>query len=241
MKININIFSIPPVISTHWENVKSLRMQDAALIISLSDGEPVSITNLDEPTIQLIFATHAQYLEQQISDKFQQFFPLMGLPQLPIEPNALHRIDIPFRLGGSLEELGSSLLHNPAQSNVSDIPIEILQKIVAITKIISPEGIAVLPKPEPNCNCVHCQIAKVVNKEHDDDQTIELRSPAKEEEVTKEDLHFQQWEIKQTGENLFDVINKLNSHENYHVFLGDPIGCTCGHTGCEHIIAVLKS
>ena len=48
-------------------------------------------------------------------------------------------------------------------------------------------------------------------------------------------------EITQTGDKLFTVVNKLDPQENYHVYLGHPVGCTCGKQGCEHILVVLKS
>ena len=76
---------------------------------------------------------------------------------------------------------------------------------------------------------------------------VKIAPPAKppaltqEEEVTDRDLSFQQWAIEQTGDKLFCVTNKLDRLEKYNVFLGDPVGCTCGIQGCEHILAVLKS
>jgi hypothetical protein len=36
-------------------------------------------------------------------------------------------------------------------------------------------------------------------------------------------------------------MNPLDHKEHYNVFLGDPIGCSCGNNNCEHIQAVLKS
>ena len=43
------------------------------------------------------------------------------------------------------------------------------------------------------------------------------------------------------NDKLFTVINKLDQQEKYNVFLGEPVGCTCGKQGCEHMLAVLKS
>ena len=40
---------------------------------------------------------------------------------------------------------------------------------------------------------------------------------------------------------LIVVTNPLDANEHYNVFLGDPIGCTCGQKNCEHIRAVLNS
>ena len=61
------------------------------------------------------------------------------------------------------------------------------------------------------------------------------------EEVTDEDLKFRTWDIKQPGKKLYLVTNPLDNNENYNVFLGKPVGCTCGQKYCEHIKAVLNS
>ena len=62
-----------------------------------------------------------------------------------------------------------------------------------------------------------------------------------EEIVSDEDLKFKTWDIVQTGEKLYDVTNPLDTKEQYHVYLGEPVGCTCGEQYCEHIRAVLSS
>jgi len=64
-----------------------------------------------------------------------------------------------------------------------------------------------------------------------------------DEEVKDEELTFKdEWEVKETGDKLlFSVHNPLDPKECYSVFLGDPIGCTCGKKNCDHIKAVLRS
>ncbi|MGH2612567.1 MAG: hypothetical protein ACRDFB_05905, partial [Rhabdochlamydiaceae bacterium] len=62
-----------------------------------------------------------------------------------------------------------------------------------------------------------------------------------EEEVSDEDLKFRTWDIKQENDKLYSVTNPLDKKEHYNVFLGKPLGCTCGNKNCEHIQAVLKS
>ena len=44
----------------------------------------------------------------------------------------------------------------------------------------------------------------------------------------------------QTDEKMFTVTNRLDKNEKFNVYLGKPIGCTCGKEGCEHILAVLR-
>ena len=87
-----------------------------------------------------------------------------------------------------------------------------------------------LPAGEPKCNCYFCQIMNRVHHE------LFL-----EQEVLEADLKFRDWTITETGDKLFSVENPLDSSEKHSVYLGHPVGCSCGNEGCEHIIAVLKS
>ena len=133
-----------------------------------------------------------------------------------------------------MESLGSIMHHNPSQSKAPNLPPEILDKITAISKIMGVEDTESIPKAEPHCNCIHCQIAKALRGQKKKNEEIL-------EEVTDEDLKFKTWDIKQTGKKLYSVTNPLDNNENYNVFLGKPVGCTCGQKNCEHIKAVLNS
>jgi len=224
IKINDKILSIPPYISTNWSNIASLHMKGNLLIISLSDGNTIGIPGLPPETVELIYSYHATFLETA---------PLTSTPFKiidSIEPT------IRFALG-SLEELGNVAQHNPAQSNAPNLPPEILEKIGTISKILLPNE-AVLPKAEPSCNCFYCQIARTLNPSSSLPITAVKET---HEEVSDAELKFQQWEITQTGENLYTVTNRLDTKEIYSVYLGEPVGCTCGKLGCEHVVAVLKS
>lgn len=239
MKINDKILSIPPYISTSWNNVQAIQMKGSFLVITLNNGETINIPGLNSETIETIFNIHASIIEKR-----EQFFKDGNQK---ISPNTVAEMmmdqggDTPLRFGfNSLDGMGSVLQHNPEQMNAPDLPKQIIQKITAIAKIVAPEDILSLPKPEPHCNCIHCQIARAIHsgilpEEH------EQKSQNEEENVTEQDLQFSQWEITQSGEKLFTVANRLDSNEKYSVYLGHPIGCTCGKSGCEHIIAVLKS
>lgn len=143
---------------------------------------------------------------------------------------------------GTFDSLGSALHHNENQSDIPNLPKEILSKISAIAKIVAPEDGQALPKPEPHCNCTHCQIARAVHEGFAETSDVSIRGLAQPEEVIKDtDLNFQQWDIQQIEEKLFSVTHKLDANEKYRVYLGHPVGCTCGKEGCEHILAVLKS
>lgn len=246
MKINNKIFSLPPHISTNWSNVRALHMKGTTLVVNLTDGEFIEIPGLDPSLIENIFNTHASFMERQssgvsINQTQGRFIP--PFTQMLVNAPADHRIDIPFRLGvGTFDEIGSVMQHNPAQAGAPDLPQEILQKIVAITKIVAPEDILMLPKAEGKCNCVHCQIARAMQGgESPELAPVLAHTSHQEEAVSEKELQFQQWDISQTGDNMYTVINRLDPVERYSVFLGEPVGCTCGKQGCEHIVSVLKS
>lgn len=232
MKINDKILSVPPYISTNWNYVKSIQMKGPFLVIILIGGESINIPNLKNEVVEQIFAAHAAYLEK-VDEQPKE---LSSTSQTILNADGG---DMPFKFGiGSIDGMGNPLMHNPSQKDAPDIPKPILEKIAAIAKIISPEDITAMPKAEPNCNCLHCQIVRTINS------VVEPALIAKEEQeemVNDDELHFQQWDIYQTGEKMFNVTNRLDTLERYSVYLGYPVGCTCGRTNCEHIVAVLKS
>jgi len=228
IKITDKILSVPPYISTTWSQIATLHMKADVLAITLVDGEILHIPNLNPKVINLIFHYHANFLEKEQPTPNDELSKLKGIIEQE-EPS------IRLAFGSSLEGLGNMMQHNPNQTDAPDLPPDILQKITAITKIINPSDELLLPKAEPDCNCFHCQIARAVNPLPPEQQV------ASEPEVTEAELQFQQWNITQTGEKLFSVVNRLDEHETYNVYLGQPVGCTCGKEGCEHILAVLKS
>lgn len=237
MKITPKILSIPPYLSARWSQVSSLYMRETDLVICLINGNIVSIPNLTPQEIESIFAAHSVFSET--SNIPQQDLPnknfLQALPGQNLENVAMH-----FNLD-NMETFGSAFHHNPEHAHIPNLPPEILSKIAAIAKIVAPGEIHNIPKPELHCNCPHCQIARAIHSQAGT-ENIENQLPEKEEEIVHEkDLSFQQWEIAQIGDNLYSVTNRLDTSEKYNVFLGEPVGCTCGTSGCEHILAVLKS
>lgn len=230
IKVTDKILSIPPYISTNWSRIAALHMKGSVLAITLVDGDTLHIPNLNSETIQLIFQNHAIYLEKEQSSStagadLTQFKEVMDQE----EPS------IRLAFGSSIDGMNGMMQHNPSQADAPDLPPEILQKIGAITKILAPTEDLLLPKSEAGCNCFHCQIARALNAASN--KTLIVEEP----EITDEELNFQQWTITQTGEKMYLVANRLDEHEKYNVYLGQPIGCTCGNEGCEHILAVLKS
>ncbi len=238
MKINARIFSLPPYISTSWNNVLALHMKGGSLVVSLVDGDIIEIPGLNEELIELIFTSHASFLENDMAcdHSNHSFSATRSQPSSSTEGS----LELPIRFGlTAMDSLGAAMQHNPAQANAPDIPREILQKIGAIARIVAPDEPNALPQAEPHCNCMHCQIARAINLSQDEQE--EQKAPREDPIVTDEELKFQQWTITQTGDKLFIVSNSLDNKEKYSVFLGDPVGCTCGQPGCEHILAVLKS
>lgn len=230
MKITEKVIIIPPFISTTWNNVAAIHMKGNLLAVTLIDGDTINVPGLKQDVIETIFNFHALFLEKESSSESSDFLP-SNRGKMMMDQT----FDMPFRVGiASLDGLTNALQHNPSQSNSPEIPPEVLNKICAITKIMAPDE-SLLPRPEPLCNCPHCQIARALHPE------LQLVETFAEEEVSEAELQFQQWEIMQTGDNLFTVVNRLDHQERYNVFLGHPVGCTCGKQGCEHILAVLKS
>lgn len=232
--INEKFLNIPPFISTQWDEVKFIHLQETTLVVEMKQGVAVRIPNLSQEMIEVIFSAHSLYLKKQET-----------APSQHIVEHA--RIQItPIRLGGSanpaFEQFNSSMQHNPELAQAPDFPPEVLQKIAAIAKVVMPNHPVQLPKAEPHCNCPHCQIARAIQVGVEGEvESIEDRAVEYEEFVADDELKFEQWSILSKENNLYEVSNKLDPHEQYLVCLGERVGCNCGKEGCEHIIAVLNS
>lgn len=224
MQINDKFFSFPPYLSTAWEHVTAITINETGhVVFHLDTSELISLPSLPQNDIEKIFQGHAAYLEKQTNKN-----------HVPVKES-------PIRFAfGSPDGFSAAMQHNPAQSNAPPLPNEMLDRIAQISKALPIQDVQQLPEPEPHCNCYHCQIARTIQKSLHKDNTPELIE-ASEEMISDEELKFQQWDIKQTGDKLYTVSNKLDTNESYSVYLGHPVGCTCGKSGCEHILAVLKS
>lgn len=246
MKINEKILSIPPYISTTWENISSIKMKGSLISITLKDGDSIDIPTLEKETIDLIFTTHAEQIEKTCFQNlyFKEAGPEIEKKQHPILSQTLfgqgqHMGNFPLKFEfATLDGLNMIAEHNPQEMNAPNLPDLILEKIGSIAKIVAPDELAPLPKDVPNCNCFHCQITRTING----NMSKEINEEVIVDEVVLDDeLQFNQWNVTLMGENLYKVTNKLDSDEQYNVFLGSPVGCNCGHTNCEHIIAALRS
>lgn len=237
MKLSKRMLSLPPYLSTPWSNVVSLRLKSEGgasgtiLVIQLSDGALVEVPRLSQETLDQIFAAHAEFLEASEP-------PTSPPERVPVP--AEHLIGVPFRIGaGGPEQMGAVLQHDRAQADAPDLPPEVLSKISGIAQVLGVENVDSLPRAEAGCNCFHCQIARAINRGAETPRD----EPAMEEVVSDEDLRFKNWDITPSdqGTNFYRVTNRLDHNEHYTVYLGKPIGCTCGENHCEHIHAALKS
>lgn len=222
MKITGTLLSIPPYISTTWDNIASLHVRpdgsQFTLVIHLTSQDQIEIPHLAKHTVDEIFEAHARFTEDHAVLKK----PLDG----PFG------FTLPVKSDGSFESLATSMQHNPDQADLPPIPESVLKKITMIARAFGLEDTA-FAKPEPNCNCVYCQVNRAL---------LGDAAPVEQlEEVSQEDLKFRDWDIQQTADKLYTVTNPLDTNEHYTVFLGTPIGCTCGSKNCEHIRAVLSS
>ncbi len=242
MKINPKILSIPPFISTSWKNIASLHIehQDPTLIlvVTLINGTRIEVPHLEPTMIEAIFATHERFLEQEGKNGLK--IP----PRAPLNfQSGIHEqiisMEIPLKSGlASMEHFGTLLQHNPEQANSPDLPEDVLDKVAQLSKTLGIDDPNVIPKPEPHCNCMRCQIARAMQKGVNGDAQNQKEQ---EEIVSDEELKFRTWDVAQTGEKLYLVSNPIDDKEHYNVYLGDPIGCTCGQAHCEHVRAVLNT
>lgn len=243
-KINQKILSIPPYVSTSWKNINSLYMKELdgkqVLVIVLHNGTAIDIPNLSSDLIEQVFTAHTSYVEEDSKepqvDSLKQYEPPKGG-----NPEPSFSFGIPFQMSGGqgVDNVASFLQHNPEQSDAPQMPPEVIDKITNITKALGMDMEQMsIPKAEPHCNCPYCQIARAIqtgNEEMDSEAEVE------EEEITEDDLRFRDWDIKQEGDKLYIVTNPLDKQEHYQVFLGNPVGCTCGEKNCEHVRTVLNS
>lgn len=224
MKITSKILSIPPYLSTTWKNISSLHVRESenqfTLVVLLQNRTQIEVPNLDKAAIDEIFDAHARAADEE------------GLPAFPLD--SPFSFSLPIGSDGLFDSRGAgpSFEHKPEQTNLPPLQPELLKKIAIIARSFGLEEF--LTKPEAGCNCMYCQLCRASSNENKEDGE-------KLEEITQEDLRFRDWIIEQKGDQLYLVTNPLDENEHYNVFLGTPIGCTCGSKNCEHIQAVLKS
>lgn len=234
MLINTKVLNIPPFISVQWNQIEYLTTEDNFLVVSLKSGKTVKIPDLQPEVVTHVFSTHATALETESS-------PATLLPKSHVFGSS----DV--KIGFSTMEpngLGVPLQHMEELREAPNLPPEVIEKVRHVSKLLPSEDVKQAQKPIDNCNCPFCQISAAIQADHDitqEDRPFLDESCGIEVEIEDEELKFDEWMIEQKGEMLYEVKNKIDTNETYNVFLGTPVGCTCGKCGCEHILAVLKS
>ena len=243
MKINPKILSIPPYISTSWKNIASLHIENQSsmivLVVTLLSGARIEVPHLEPAMMEAVFAAHARFLEQEERPQSNKLPPKSPIGFLTGQEQQILSMELPIKGGVmNMENFGMLLQHNPQQADSPDLPPDILEKITQLSKTLGIDDPNAIPKAEPHCNCMRCQIARAMQKgvEGDGEQQGQ-----QEEIVLDEELKFRTWDVAQTGDKLYLVSNPIDQKEHYNVYLGDPVGCTCGQAHCEHIRAVLNT
>ncbi len=223
IKITNHLLSISPYISTSWSEISSLQYNpnNKTLTFHLKTNNTIHVPNLSDSHIDAIFEKHAEITEKKSSNNAGNPSPGFAFNQLGLS---------------SLENLPSMMQHDPTQKDAPDLPKEVLDKISQFTKSLNIDlDMLNMGDSEPHCNCHYCQMVSAMQGKEKTNEAETI------EEVSKDDLTFREWDIKKVGENLYNVTNPLDVEEHYQVFLGNPVGCTCGKDGCEHLLAVLNS
>lgn len=194
IKINEKMISIPPYISTNWEQVSFLHTEESPvgllLIFHLKDGMSIKVPHLDPALIEIAFISHMKFLENATGRADVQAQKPGGMIQslLGISPDQIAAI--PIRLGislpGNIENLETVFQHNSAQANAPELPPEVIEKITSITRMMTNGDVNNFPKPEPHCNCMHCQVARGIHGGAASEEVAES--------VSDEDLKFKNWE-----------------------------------------------
>ena len=241
IKITNTILSIPPHISSRWEFIQSLRVQEGKLIITLKDGSSCPIPSLTQEEISTIFsafASNAHSLEED--EKKKEDLLKKDLSQLVdgIKRGFSDFMNLISKQGGSPLGFAKALEHDPSNAHLAPLPPEAKKRVEMLLQIVPEDEILSMHEPVPHCNCMYCQVQRLLRealfkKKH----LIEDEG----EPVEESELKFTEWDVESLGDNLYIVRSKLNPQEEYRVFLGEPLGCTCGKANCEHIIAVLRS
>ncbi len=238
MKITPKLLSIPPYISTVWGNVSTVRVVDEKLVIAMKDGTTCSIPGLPQEVIDQVFACHTEYLETPALQKEELENIIEG-----VRSGFKDLFSVIGKLGASaMGSIGKALEHDPKNANLPELPPEMVEKVRLLLNVISEEDLLNMPEAQPNCNCMYCQINRILRQAlaEKHGETTDVIGE-QEEPVEEKELQFTQWIVEPVADKLYKVTNKLDPQEEYRVFLGEPIGCTCGKIHCEHVLAVLRS
>lgn len=226
MQINKKMLSIPPYISTQWGCIVSIaqnKESEEALDFSLTNEIVISVPNLSKEDQKKIFRTHQEYLTscQEVSEA-QIFTLLSGDSVSPTQ------VSIPA--SASFFPL---LQHSVEVSGLPEIPKETILKMTQVFDDLTTHQNPFYKAPEPHCQCMYCQIARVV---HDEVGSLEGEDNSTKDAV--DTTISKGWHVKEYSPDQFEVSSPNASNGPFVVTLSPP-SCSCGSASCEHIAAVL--
>jgi hypothetical protein len=249
MKINQRVLHIPPHISCKWSEIASLGVENIdgqdLLFVHLLSGTRAQVPNLTQDQIDLIFKMHVQHLEES-ADEEERFKNVKEIPFFsnlfqppPMDANVATSFGAPISFHLDANDPGSLFQgHNPQFSNSPPLPKEILDKITLIAKAIGGDMVKEV-EPVELCNCFFCQIARALKNER-----VEEKKPHIPKNLPKDLLRGgidPEWMVEEVGPHMFKVTSRDEPGVLYQVYLGEPLGCSCGSNRCQHIIAALKT
>ncbi|NDE63904.1 MAG: hypothetical protein EB053_06075 [Chlamydiae bacterium] len=249
MKINHRVLHIPPYISCKWSEIASIGVESIegqnVLHVQLLSGARAIVPNLTQDEIDLVFKMHVQHLEAaaEEEEKFKNvkeipFFSNLFQPP-PMDANVATSFGAPISFHFDATDPSSLFQgHNPQFANSPALPKEILDKITLIAKAIGGEMVKEV-EPVDLCNCFFCQIARALHNERKDE-----KKPHIPKNLPKDLLSGgidPEWMVEEVGPHMFKVTSRDEPGILYQVYLGDPLGCSCGSNRCQHIVAALKT
>jgi len=229
MAVTKRMLHLPPYISTSWENVIALHMEqdedsdDPLLVVTLSGGVQICIPDLREEMVQDLFALHAQILTMSGAEASEEALKFTGdfhFARNPWEPR---------------EVLQMLMRHQPSLRDEPPMPQAIINKLQSIGQLLDRDILKRLKPPLEGCNCPFCQVHRAVLTDlYDDEVTAEELPTAPPEEV-----HSGEWVIQSEDQSTFTVFAEHAPQTRFRVCLSDTISCTCGLPNCDHVKAVL--
>ncbi len=183
--------------------------------------------------IEAIFSAHARYLEQEEKAPAPKLLP--GTPlSLPDSSQQLASFALPLK---DMQGLGNVSQHNPEQADTPDLPQTGPGKIGEITKAMGIDDLIASPQTR-----APLQLRALPDRAGNAGRCRERsRRRSRKKLSLMRNLNSARGISRRLRDKLYVVTNPLDDKEHYNVFLGDPVGCTCGHHHCDHVRAVLNS
>lgn len=228
MKINKNMLSIPPYITTTWDNITCVQacvVQDefVDIKICLADGEKVEVPHVPEKIFNKIRDEYEKFIE---SSSINTPADLGGIASgiADIFQGANRELPAIGR-GENVGVIGFPVSGHPRQHH--EAPVLGKEALRQITKTLGEKAFE--GEYITKCNCIYCQSCRFVQDK-------------KNKESGEKPLEFSDaWLVEEVGTDKFIVRDKMKESNVFTVYLKPKIICSCGSNVCEHIKATLFS